>query len=530
MVSLSSLRDIVRRVWCLPATGCSSSTFGNRQTSGRIAAAVVACPRPNEIGAVALFQFCRHVRQRSNAKAKFRQEVGGMMGPWIRATLLLGASFFAVSNVEGQLPVDSPELAARGASPVGTQTIILIDPDRADVLEPDGVGGFKHHARKLPIEIWYPAVSAAKDVQQVTYTMPAPFLGNRKRKRVVRLSFPGKAARNAEPAVGHFPLLILSHGYNNRAIGFSDLAENLASKGYVVVAIEHGDVDPVIAGSRRASFTQVWVDRSADQRFVIAEIRRRTASSYKGVFEHIDADKLALAGYSMGGYGAIATAGAGYDPKSSLMAQLPKAMMAGSLEDDDKPVPGLRALILFGPWGGSPATRMWSPAALSKISAPALIIDGDRDDVADYANGVHWLFDRMAQSDRYLLSYREARHNIAMNAAPASVSDDYLYIDKFNEPVWRKDRILAINAHMITAFLDLHLKGISDRAGYLNVPAPIADDGTWLLSEGEVSGDQLAKPTGSSATYWRGFHRRWALGLELAHVSPAKTHGQQTRE
>jgi predicted dienelactone hydrolase len=452
-----------------------------------------------------------------------------MTGRWIAGILLLGTSLLAGSKVQGQLPSDSPELAARGASPVGTQSVILIDPDRADVLQPDGEGGFRHHARALPIEIWYPAVDAAKDAQHVTYTMPTPFLGGHRSDTTMRLSFAGEAARDAKPAPGHFPLLILSHGYNNRAVGFSDLAENLASKGYVVIAIEHGDVDPAIAGSQRASFAQVLVDRSADQRFVIAEIRRRAAASRSGVFEHIDADDMALAGYSMGGYGAIASAGAGYDPKSPLMAQLPKAMLEGSMDGDDKPVSGLKALILFGPWGGSPATRMWRPSALGRISVPALVIDGDHDDIADYANGVHWLFDQMVNSDRYLLTYREARHNIAMNAAPVSMAQDYLYIDKFDEPVWRKDRILAINAHMITAFLDLHLKGISDRAGYLDVPTPVADDGIWPLDKGEVSGAKLAQPTGPSSTYWRGFHRRWALGLELAHVTLAKTRAQKIR-
>ena len=448
---------------------------------------------------------------------------------WISGVLLLNASQVALSDVKGQLPADSPELAVRGASPVGTQSVVLIDRDRADVLQPDGGGGFRHHARTLPIEIWYPAVSEAKGAQHATYTMPAPFLGGQKSHPTLRLKFAGEAARNAKPAAGHFPLLILSHGYNNCAVGFSDLAENLASKGYVVISIEHGDVDPAIAGSRRASFAQVLVDRSADQRFVIAEVRRRAISSRSGVFEHIDADDMALAGYSMGGYGAIASAGAGYDPKSPLIAQFPKTMLQGSIDGDDKPVSGLKALILFGPWGGSPATRMWLPSALAQISVPTLVIDGDHDDVADYANGVHWLFDQMANSNRYLLTYREARHNIAMNAAPASMAQDYLYIDKFNEPVWRKDRILAINAHMITAFLDLHLKGISDRAEYLNVPTPVADDGIWPLGDGEESGAKLAQPVGPSSTYWRGFHRRWALGLELLHVIPATNAGHAQR-
>lgn len=444
---------------------------------------------------------------------------------WAISLLLLLAPALA----DAQLAPDAPELAARGASPVGTQSLVLTDPDRVDVLSPAGEGGFRRTARTLPIEVWYPASAAARNAQHITYTMPAPFLGGRKSDPAQRLSFAGRAARAAAPAAGRFPLVVLSHGYNNRAVGWSDLAENLASKGYVVVAVEHGDVDPAVAGSRQGSFLSVLVNRSADQRFVIREVARLAQHDRSGVFAHVDASRLALAGYSMGGYGALASAGAGYDPASPLMAMMPKGLLAGSTEADARPVPGLKALILFGPWGGAPATRMWTRAALSHVTAPTLVIDGDRDDVVDFKGGVRWLFDGLIGADRHLLVYREARHNIAMNEAPASVADDYLYIDKFNEPVWRKDRMLAINAHMITAFLDLQLKGINDRASYLNVPVPVADDGVWPLKEGEASGAALAQPTGTTAGYWRGFHRRWALGLEMHHQKPAKGGAHGTR-
>jgi alpha-beta hydrolase superfamily lysophospholipase len=446
---------------------------------------------------------------------------------WIAGLLMIAAPVWAQLGTPSPIAADAPELARRGLHPVGTQTLTFIDPARADVLKPVGADSFARGPRSLPVTIWYPAVAAAKNRQHVTYSMPAPFLRGRKSDSDLVLRFTGQAASDAMPAAGRFPLVVMSHGYNNRAVGFSDLAENLASKGYVVLAIEHGDIDPATTKSPKTSFLGVLVNRSADQRFVIAEVARRATKDREGVFAHVDAANMALAGYSMGGYGAIASAGAGYDPKSPLMAVIPKDLLAGSMAFANAPVPGLKALVLFGPWGGGPTSRVWTSAALSQITAPILMIDGDRDDVVDYANGTTWLFDQMSASDHYLLTYREARHNIAMNAAPASAADDYLYIDKFDEPVWRKDRILAINAHMITAFLDWHLKDIVDRAGYLNVPTPIADDGTWALAPGEASGAKVAQSTGPTASYWRGFQRRWALGLELHHQAPsqADAHG-----
>lgn len=452
-----------------------------------------------------------------------------MIKCWIAGLLVIAAPVGAQIESPSPIAADAPELARRGALPVGMQTLTFIDPARADVLRPDSTGSFARGPRALPVTLWYPAVAAAKNRQRMTYSMPAPFLGGRKSDPDLVLRFAGQAASDAMPAVGRFPLVVLSHGYNNRAVGFSDLGENLASKGYVVIAIEHGDIDPATTKSPQASFLGVLVNRSADQRFVIAEVARRAAKDRDGIFAHVDAANMALAGYSMGGYGAIASAGAGYDPKAPLMAMIPKDLLGDSMAFDTAPVPGLKALVLFGPWGGAPTSRVWKPEALAQITAPTLIIDGDRDDIVDYANGTTWLFDEMTASDHYLLTYREARHNIAMNAAPASVANDYLYIDKFDEPVWRKDRILAINAHLITAFLDWHLKGIADRAGYLNVPTPIADDGTWPLKPGEASGSNVAQSTGPTATYWRGFQRRWALGLELHHHKPSHDGANGTR-
>ena len=437
--------------------------------------------------------------------------------------LLLAVLALAPAGLRARdIPADAPALAPRGANPVGVTETTLVDPDRADILKPDGHGGFARGPRNLPLEIWYPATVAAASSQHIVYTMQAPFLAARPGNARRILTFPGNASRDADPASGRFPVLVLSHGYNNRALGWSHLAENLASKGYVVIAIEHDDLDPAVAGSRLESFAQVLVDRSADQRFVIAEIRRRAVSARTGIFAHVDPRALALAGYSMGGYGAIATAGAGFDPHSAVMSRIPSDLMPGSLAADDEPVPGLKALILFGPWGGAPATRMWLPATLAQITVPVLVIDGDRDDIADYATGVRWLFGRMTGADRYLLTYAEARHNIAMNAAPPTVAGDYLYRDKFDEPVWRKDRILAINAHMITAFLDLDLKGIAPRAHYLAVPTVDADDASWPVKDSDPIGAKLAEPTGASASYWPGFHRRWALGLKLEHRAAGK--------
>lgn len=432
----------------------------------------------------------------------------------IRRLLAVAAIGFAAIPLTAQdappasIEADAPALAPRGTLPVGTASLTLVAPDRPDVLRP-GPTGFPRGNRSLPVEIWYPAAAAGS--QRTTYAMPRPELGDDAPAGVVR--FYGQAARDAAPAQGRFPLVVLSHGFGNRAVMWSALAENLASKGYVVAAIEHGDVSAKEAGSPLTSFLSTVVHRAADQRFVIDELSRR-AKSRQGVFAHADTERLALIGYSMGGFGALTTAGAGYDPNGGLFRQVPVGLLDAAREDRVSAPANLRALVAIAPWGGAAATRMWTPAALGKIAIPSLIIDGDHDDIVDYAGGVRWLFGAMTRSDRHLLVYRDARHNIGMNASPPALQSNFLYRERYDEPVWRADRLLAINAHFITAFLDWRIKGKGEAGRYLDVPTPIASDGQWPLAQGAQAGASTTGPT----SYWPGFQRRWAMGLELHHA------------
>src|SRR4051812_31269434 len=95
----------------------------------------------------------------------------------------------------------------------------------------------------------------------------------------------------------------------------SYLTANLASKGYVVAAIDH--TDSVFDGVR--GFESTLLNRSNDQLFTadrIAQVARRPDSFLHGL---VDATNVAIIGYSMGGYGAVTSAGAGYSQASSLM-------------------------------------------------------------------------------------------------------------------------------------------------------------------------------------------------------------------
>lgn len=437
------------------------------------------------------------------------------MRPWAAALCL---SLICQGAAAQTMMADAPELAVRGPHAVGFQTIELVNP-----AQPDLASGTLAD-RKLEIVLWYPAVLDAGQAQSITYVTPTPFTPTIDPATLPStIAVEGQAALNATPKTGHaFPLIIISHGYQNWAAMFSYLGEALASKGYVVAAIEHRDIVPTSPAIQQLSFANTVMNRVRDQRFVIAELKRLAGDAASPLHDLYDPNTIALAGYSMGGFGAVTTAGAGYDPASPVMAQMPPSLMGDALAVEGHSVstdPALKALLLFAPWGAQPPFNMWPDEQLARIAIPVMIIGGDHDDISDYENGFAPLWRRLVSAPRFLLTYREARHNVAVNPTPPALQGYFQFIERFDEPVWRKERLLAINIHMITAFLDRYLKGEEEKARYLNVPMVKAADGLWPLPPGAQVGDRLATGEGETANHWAGFHRRWALGVELRFLA-----------
>ncbi len=428
---------------------------------------------------------------------------------------LASAAAPAPVPVSATLP-DGPDLSAPGAFAVGVLRLDLVHADQPDPSLPLVNGHAPHHDRTLPLTIWFPAApGAGLALAHYHDHQPGAFAAGGRA---------GAALLQAKPLRGQgFPLVIFSHGYRNWATGFADLAEGLASRGYVVAAIDHGDMEPQTPAERTASLAAVIALRSADQRFVMAELARRSAEGpLAGVY---DPQRTALIGYSMGGFGAVTTAGSGFAAASPLPRMAPDGVLAPFTEGapSEAPPAQLKAVVLFAPWGGSEPLRAWAPSGLARISAPTLVVVGDHDDVSGYEGGVKWIYDHLTGAERWLLVYQNARHNIVGDGLAAVEDRDFVAVERFEEPVWRRDRILAINRHFVTAFLDKTLKGDAAHGAYLATPTERADAGAWPLGPNErVFGRTARADDPASKGYWPGFQRRWALGLELRHA-PADT-------
>lgn len=422
---------------------------------------------------------------------------------------LAAAACPAVARPPSVPGADAPELAAMGPNAVGFRTITLVHRAQPLLEVSNPKAPIALHDRKLVIDIWYPA-TVSRGAKPVTYR--GTLVGEPPRPPVA-FTQAGLAVLGAKPAGRNHPLVILSHGYSNAPAVMTWLTENLASKGYVVAGIHHDDPNPyIVAASVRAAPNY---NRPADISFVAARLRAMLGSQ-------IDPAQVALIGYSQGGYGVLTAGGASLDPAGPNMALVAGGWLTkvarGQAGASEIVVPGVKAIVAMAPAGGLPASA-WGVKGLAAITAPLLLIQGDADPVVDYKTGALAVFAGAVHSDRYLLTYRQAGHAIALNPAPAEMRASVWDMDWFEDPIWRQDRINAINLHFVTAFLDRHVRGKSDVAAYLDVPVTNSDDGVWNAPL--ATAWSAYSPGGAGVTLWKGFQRRHARGMELRHSAPA---------
>ena len=413
---------------------------------------------------------------------------------------IFGLSVSAIAAEPAAKPgIDAPELAHLGAFAVGVRSLQLVQPGQPALLEFDPkTGKAPLRDRKLTVDVWYPA-KASLGAKPETYT--AAFTAETPGKPPVKFSITGLAVRDAAPAGGGYPLVIVSHGYGNAPAGMAWLTENLASKGYVVAAIHHED--PPYGDRARALWP--FMRRPLDIAFVASSLQ--SSLHAEGL---VDPSRTALIGYSMGSYGVLASGGATLDP--SAVARIPGGYMVpygrGAEKAEDFHVKNVKAIVAL-----AAGVRAWGSDGVAAITAPLLLISGDADHTVGYLTGGRTLFEETTSSHRYLLTFKGAGHNIGLGPTPEAMRHQLWDEDWFEDPVWRKDRIMAINQDFITAFLDLYVKGDQSRAAYLNVPVAESSEGTWDAPAAARWSDY--SPGTPGVTLWKGFQRRHAEGLIL---------------
>ncbi len=410
--------------------------------------------------------------------------------------LALGAGSALAENRMDTIRPDAPERAALGVFPVGVQQRSFTVPGRIDILNVTE-DATPIHDRPLTVEIWYPAAPG---------TEPGTTYETVIRDGRTPTTLHGRAARDATPADGRFPLVVISHGYPGNRFLMSHLGENLASKGYVTVSVDHTDS----TYSDQAAFGSTLYHRPWDQRAAIDFM----AGLDDPLGAITDATTTGVIGYSMGGYGALIFGGAGVTqqavdytwgtPGGLLVANMAGTDSHESLVDDR-----VKAIIAIGPWGKN--YNFWDESGLAGLRKPTLMMAGSVDDVSSYP-AMRQIFEQATGTERHLLTFLGANHNAAAPIpAPAesyqpSPHLDFTPFDHYADAVWDTARMNNITQHFATAFMDLHLRGDAEAARFFDL-VELAEDGVHALND-----DGSPKPEHS---YWAGFAPRTAAGLRF---------------
>jgi predicted dienelactone hydrolase len=415
-----------------------------------------------------------------------------------KSTLVLLASVFALVSLAAQdnridrVTPAAPELASYGKYDIGVRTITATDRNRPDVLNTKPDGPTARYDRTLTLEVWYPAALAAGQKPGGDYRAIT-------RDPVLVVALHGKAVRDAVPITtdGAFPLVIVSHGYPGNRFLMSHLCENLASKGFVVAAIDHKDS----TYDDQKEFASTLYNRAFDQLFVLNEMARLGQSgsgSFLGGL--VNADRTGIVGYSMGGYGVVNVIGGGYSKASETFGQSPPNRLlaergAGNPEYQKSMDSRIKAAIAVAPWGMQ--VGFWDNDGLKGIKTPVFFLAGSVDDVAGYEKGTKAIYQGAVNADRYLLTFVNANHN-AGAPIPAPI-ETYEYSNTlrsfpsvhYADAVWDTTRMNNIFDHFATAWFSLHLKNQPEMQEYLD-------------------------------SSWKGFKRGTSVGLILEHAAPGR--------
>ncbi len=433
----------------------------------------------------------------------------GIVGSLIGAiTPAMANSEMTVVNRIDQLRPDAPALAAHGPHAIGVRTLEVSNPNQINILAVNEGQPLPRYDRPLTLEVWYPAALAEGEAQGGSYDV---FLRDGK----TQVELHGKAVRDAAPltTAGSFPLVLISHGYPGNRFLMSHLGENLATKGYVTVSIDHTDS----TYNDKAAFGSTLVNRRLDVAFALSEISRLAVEEGHFLAGIVDSNNTGLIGYSMGGYGAVITAGGGVTETSvgydwGAPARTLAMHQAGSERHEAQIDPRIKAVIPIAPWG---MTRdFWDAEGLAAVRIPAFFMAGSQDGVSGYEEGVQAIFEQSVNADRYLLTFDHAGHNAAapipapVEAWQPSPHLDFVPFEHYADPVWDSLRMNNIAQHFATAFLGKHLKGDASMEAYLD----LVEDAEEGVEARNADGTPKAEHSA-----WKGFQDGTAKGLSLQH-------------
>ncbi|GFE70514.1 alpha/beta hydrolase [Chroococcus sp. FPU101] len=272
------------------------------------------------------------------------------------------------------------------------------------------------------------------------------------------------------------PVVILSHGLGASPEYFEDVAEHLASYGFVAAIPQHTGSDAprkqaFLDGYAKEVFdVNEFIDRPKDISFLIDELERRNQSEFGG---RLDTENVGVAGHSFGGYTALAVAGAeiAWDylksecdlPYSGLNVSLFLQCRALSLPRQTYSFrdPRVNAVLLKNPV----ESTIFGQKGLAKIQIPLMVVGGNFDPATPFVLEQVRTFTWLTTPNKYL-GLAEGQAHINISELDAGVTQGLQAIPKlaFADP-----NLLASYRHPISiAFFEVYTANNAQFRPYLS--------------------------------------------------------------
>lgn len=208
-----------------------------------------------------------------------------------------------------------------GPYQVGTLSEAWVDEGRSEIYGKDPGG-----PREFVTQTWFPAADGA--MGELADYLPQSRITGRRIANSLDLPFflldhldliKTYSFVETEPADGQFPVLLFSHGYNSARFQSTSLMEDLASHGYIVIAMSHpyGSAISVFPDSRiifhdedtligegevfRRSGQRLGDQWAADMQYLLDQLANGQIESNRLLQNHYDFDQIGVFGHSTGG-------------------------------------------------------------------------------------------------------------------------------------------------------------------------------------------------------------------------------------
>ena len=218
-----------------------------------------------------------------------------------------------------------------GPYAIGRVVFDWVDPTRPELFGPDPGAH-----RELVVWAWYPAAAGSSAGQVATY-LPANWRQAVERSRGIASALVvqnlaavrAHAVADAPIASGPFPVIIMQPGLGPIASDYTTLAEDMASRGYAVVAstptysanvvvfpdgrVVEGTDAATVSDSASPSEAKTTLDRlvnvwASDNRFLMDQLQKLNAADPSGRFTgKLDLNAIGVVGHSFGGASAAET-------------------------------------------------------------------------------------------------------------------------------------------------------------------------------------------------------------------------------